>query len=101
MSYTVPLTVQMPDVALALPPDPLAELLTIDIPRLSRVTGLAVRTLRRMDSSGDIPGRLTVGRRVLFQVETIRAWVRAGMPDRETWAALQRARSAQANGRSR
>ena len=82
-------------------PDPLAGMLTIDIPGLRRATGLSVRTLRRMDSGGDIPGRVVVGRRVLFQTEIIREWVRAGLPDREIWAALQRARAAQASGRPR
>jgi hypothetical protein len=60
---------------------------------LSHLTSLSVRTLRRLDSSGDIPGRVAVGRRVLFQTEVIREWVRAGLPDREEWAALQRRNS--------
>ena len=46
--------------------------------------------LRRLDSSHDIPGRVVHGRRVLFQTEIIREWVRAGLPDRDHWAALQK-----------
>jgi hypothetical protein len=75
-------------------PDPaatsLADKLLIDVGELARVTSLSVRHLRRMDSSGDIPGRVALGRRVLFQTEIIREWVRAGLPGRDQWAALQR-----------
>ncbi len=54
------------------------------------MTSLSVRTLRRLDSSRDIPGRVVVGRRVLFRMEVIREWVAAGLPDAGDWAALQR-----------
>ena len=43
---------------------PPAEKLLIDMAELARLTSLSVRTLRRMDSAGDIPGRVAVGRRV-------------------------------------
>jgi len=71
-------------------PDPLRDRLLIDITELARVTSLSVRTLRRMDAAEDIPGRVVVGRRVLFQTEIIREWVRAGLLDREQWSALQK-----------
>jgi hypothetical protein len=66
----------------------LREKLLIDIAGLAQVTSLSVRTLRRMDAARDIPGRVTAGRRVLFQLEVIREWARAGLPGREQWAAL-------------
>jgi len=66
------------------PPDKLL----IDTAELARLTSLSVRTLRRLDASRDIPGRVVVGRRVLFQTEIIREWVRAGLPGRERWEAL-------------
>jgi hypothetical protein len=65
-----------------------AEKLLIDIAELAYLTSLSVRELRRRDSSRDIPGRVTAGRRVLFQTDVIRGWIRAGLPDREQWAAL-------------
>jgi hypothetical protein len=65
-----------------------ANKLLIDMTELAHLTSLSVRHLRRLDSSRDIPGRVTVGRRVLFQTEVIRDWVRAGLPGRERWAAL-------------
>lgn len=64
------------------------EPLLIDIAELSRLTSLSVRTLRRLDSAGDVPGRVVCGRRVLFQTETIREWVRAGLPDGKHWTSL-------------
>jgi hypothetical protein len=70
----------------------LAERLLWSIRDLHDLTSISVRQLRRMDSCGDIPGRLTCGRRVLYTAETVREWIREGMPDAERWAALQRAR---------
>ena len=46
-----------------------------------------------MDAAGEIPCRVALGRRVLFQTEIIREWVRAGLPGREQWAALQKRNS--------
>ena len=71
-------------------PTPPADKLLIDMAVLAHLTSLSVRTLRRMDSSHDIPGRVVAGRRVLFQTEIIRDWVRAGLPGRDHWAALQK-----------
>jgi hypothetical protein len=64
--------------------------LLIDMAELARLTSLSVRTLRRMDSVRDIPGRVVVGRRVLFQTEIIREWARAGLPGGDQWAAMQK-----------
>jgi hypothetical protein len=65
-----------------------ADKLLIGMIELAQLTSLSVRHLRRLDSSRDIPGRVAVGRRVLFQTELIREWVRAGLPGREEWAAF-------------
>lgn len=62
--------------------------LLIDMSELAHLTSLSVRTLRRLDASRDIPGRVAVGRRVLFQTELIREWARAGLPGRDQWAGL-------------
>jgi hypothetical protein len=71
-------------------PDAAGDRLLIGIPMLSWLTSLSTRQLRRMDCTRDIPGRVQVGRRVLFQTEIVRAWVQAGLPEREAWLALQR-----------
>ncbi|HKB40498.1 MAG TPA: hypothetical protein VKD72_29000 [Gemmataceae bacterium] len=73
-------------------PSPTDKLL-IDMAGLAHLTSLSVRTLRRMDAARDIPGRVAVGRRVLFQTEIIRAWVRAGLPGRKEWETLTRRES--------
>jgi hypothetical protein len=62
--------------------------LLIDMAELARLTSLSIRTLRRMDASREIPGRVAVRRCVRFQSEVIVAWVRAGLPGREHWTAL-------------
>jgi hypothetical protein len=62
--------------------------LLIDMAELAYLTSLSIRHLRRLDSSQNIPGRVACGRRVLFQTEIIREWVRAGLPGRDEWAAL-------------
>jgi len=66
------------------------EPLLIDLNGLVKLTTLGLRTLRRLDAARDIPGRVVVGRRVLFHLDVIREWVRSGLPDKERWAALQR-----------
>src|SRR5438105_657218 len=80
-------------------PSPLDKLL-IDMAELAHVTSLSIRHLRRLDSSGDIPGRVVCGRRVLYQTEVIREWVRAGLPDRDQWATLERRNGRADRGRS-
>ena len=65
-----------------------ADILLIDMAELARLTSLSIRTLRRMDAGREIPGRVAVRRCVRFQSEVVREWVRAGLPDREHWAAI-------------
>jgi excisionase family DNA binding protein len=84
---TLPIPDAPPAQTTAAPLDKL--LITVD--ELAQLTSLSVRHLRRLDSSGDIPGRVLHGRRVLFQTELIREWVRAGLPDHDHWTpALKR-----------
>ena len=82
MSANKPL--QDPPAAAALSP---LDKLLIDMAELAHLTSLSVRHLRRLDSSRDIPGRVVHGRRVLFQTDILREWVRAGLPGRDQWAA--------------
>jgi hypothetical protein len=70
---------------------PLAERLTWSVSELSELTGISERQLRRLDADRHIPGRVTCGRRVLYLAETVREWIRLGMPDRERWEAQRRA----------
>jgi hypothetical protein len=88
MADTLPLP---PEPAPAPAAVPLSERLTWRFADLSALTSISERHLRRLDADRDIPGRLTCGRRVLFVAETVRQWIREGMPDRERWEALRRA----------
>ncbi len=80
------------DTAPVLAAVPLGERLTWTTADLSALTGISQRQLRRLDADRHIPGRLTCGRRVLYAAETVREWIREGMPDRDRWEQLQRAR---------
>ncbi len=68
----------------------LSEKLAYTMPDLAALTGLSQRTLWTLNKEGSLPGRCKVGRRILFTASIIRAWVEAGMPDKETWETLQR-----------
>src|SRR5262249_6383357 len=90
---SMPDTLLIPAAAPGQAPGPAAlDKLLIDVAELAQLTSLSVRHLRRLDSSADIPGRLVHGRRVLFQTEAIRDWVRAGLPGRDRWPAAWRRR---------
>ena len=57
---------------------------------LASLTGLSTRHLARLDTSGDIPGRVTggaLGRTVKYQSSIVREWVSRGLPCRSEWPA--------------
>lgn len=66
--------------------------LVADARRLARLLCCGLRTVRTWDAAGKLPAPLRVGGRVVWRLAEIRAWLRAGAPDRETWAAIVAAR---------
>jgi len=62
-------------------PEPIAG----DAKTVSYLTGFSVRTIRRMDASGEMPRPIRKGRKVLWRLDEIRRWVEAGCPDRRDW----------------
>src|SRR5262245_25491749 len=68
----------------------LSDRLAWTIAELAALTGISVRHLRRLDADRHIPGRIVLGRKILCSAETVRAWIAAGMPDRQAWEQLQR-----------
>ncbi len=68
-----------------------ADRLLVDIRGLAALTSISTRQLRRLDAAGDVPGRVTLGRRVLFRMDVIKQWIANGLPDAKTWEAMQRA----------
>ncbi len=53
--------------------DPLA----IDQREAARLTGLSAKTLSRLADAGEAVGRVKIGRRVVFHVPTLSAWLSA------------------------
>lgn len=66
--------------------------LVVDARRLAKLLSAGVRTVRTWDTSGKLPKPIRIGGRVVWRVDEIRAWLAAGAPDRETWAAIRDAR---------
>ena len=51
--------------------------LTADQPGAERLTGLSSKTLGRMADRGEPVGRIKVGRKVLYHVPSLAAWLAA------------------------
>ena len=66
--------------------------LVVDARRLARLLCCGIRTVRTWDAAGRLPAPLRIGGRVVWRTDEIRAWLAAGAPDRETWAAIRAAR---------
>lgn len=66
--------------------------LVVDARRLAKLLCAGIRTVRTWDAAGKLPAPIRIGGRVVWRVSEIRAWLEAGAPDRETWAAMRAAR---------
>ena len=56
------------------------EPLLVDVPRLAALMSVGERTVWRLDAARTIPGRMLVGRRVVYSLAAIRQWIASGMP---------------------
>jgi excisionase family DNA binding protein len=65
--------------------------LLVDARRLARLLCCGVRTVRAWDAAGKLPAPVKIGGRVLWPVEEVKAWVRAGCPCRAEWSARRAA----------
>lgn len=75
------------------PPDTAAGApLVADAKRLAALLGMGLRTIRSMDAAGKLPKPVRISGRVCWRIDEIRAWLDAGAPDREAWAAIRAAR---------
>jgi predicted DNA-binding transcriptional regulator AlpA len=63
---------------------PLARL-CVDANGVSDLLNLSVRTVRAMNARGTLPRPLKIGRRCVWRVDELRAWVARGAPSRERW----------------
>lgn len=51
--------------------------------------GVSTRTLRRLCAAGRVPAPVRLGSRIVWSADELRAWVAAGCPSRERWAAAR------------
>lgn len=51
--------------------------------------GKSLRTWRSWDAAGLIPRPVRIARSTLWRMDELKAWVRAGCPDRLTWEESQ------------
>ena len=61
----------------------------LDAPALAALLGVTLRTVRKLDSAGRIPSPVRIGRCVRWSPATIAAWIDAGAPSRQRFAAMQ------------
>ena len=89
MTKILPLHTPMPD-----PPARIRRRLSplvVDASRLAKLLCAGIRTVRTWDAAGKLPAPIRIGGRVVWRLNEIRAWLAAGAPDRETWAAIRAA----------
>ena len=62
-----------------------AEVLALSAAELAERLGVSERHIRRMDSSGELPTPIHIGRCVRWPIAEIEAWLAASEKDRKTW----------------
>ena len=62
----------------------------VDYKGLAELLDISERSVRRLDTTGALPGPLQIGRRKRWLVEDIHAWLKAGAPARGKWTAKHR-----------
>jgi len=65
------------------------EPLVVTGPEAARICRVSERTWRSMNAAGRCPRPIHIGRRRLWVVAELRAWVAAGAPARERWEAAR------------
>ena len=63
--------------------------LALTAEELAERMGVSLRHVRRLDSSGQLPKPVRLGRSVRWPVSEIEAWLAAGAPGREAWQAMK------------
>ena len=62
-------------------------LLTADA--AARLCSTSLRVWRQWDAAGKIPQAIRIGRRPLWRLDELKAWIAAGCPNRITWHAIR------------
>ena len=64
-------------------------ILALSAEELAERMGVSLRHVRRLDSSGQLPKPIRLGRSVRWPLSEVEAWLAAGAPDRATWEAMK------------
>jgi predicted DNA-binding transcriptional regulator AlpA len=70
------------------PPDPTA--LAVDSHGAAALLGVSESHWRIMTAAGRCPPGIRLGRRRLWAVDDLRAWLQAGSPPADKWAAMKK-----------
>jgi len=73
----------------AAPTEPLAPL-TVDAPGAAKLIGISQTHFWMQLSGGRIPAGFRLGRRRLWAVEDLKAWIAAGAPTADKWRAMKK-----------
>jgi excisionase family DNA binding protein len=65
------------------------DLLLLSVTDLARVLGTSTRTIWRLLEQGKLPKPSRLGARTRWPAGEVREWIKAGMPDAESWAATR------------
>ena len=69
--------------------------LTVGIKGLAKLLGISRSLACKLDASGRLPRGIYLGRRKVWSVAEIEAWLAAGAPTREVWEAQKASRDQQ------
>lgn len=69
-------------------PDSLDPILIPDH-RAAALAGISRASWHRLRAAGKVPKPIKLGRACRWNVEELKAWIRADCPDRRTWEAMQ------------
>ena len=78
------------DIRTALAERRLDDRLAIDAEELAAALGVSERSVWTMNSAGELPEPFKAGKRTLWDVSDLRAWMRSNRPDREEWERIKR-----------
>jgi len=68
-----------------------AETLTVNTSGAAKLIGISRRHLATLKESGRLPRPIRLGRRCVWMVDDLKAWLSAGAPAADKWEAIKAA----------
>jgi len=65
------------------------DLQLLSVSDLARVLGTSTRTIWRLLEQGKLPKPARLGSRPRWPADEVRNWIKAGMPEAESWGAIR------------